>query len=303
MPPSNRTLRLGAAAAACAITGVYAWLGQARPPAEWRLLDIVGEGGTALLAAGWLWIVLGSRPAGRVTLLLALGLTALALGAWADALDELFSMQAVTPRVDKWLESGLVPLGMLLVTAGLLGWRREQLQLSDHMHQRERLFRDHRAFDRITQLAQVDYLREQILLEQSRQPHRPAALLMVEIEGLAALLHEHGRRDSVRALQAVTHQLLLNLRYQDLLCRHAGDRMVILLPDTGRDAARRIARHLERMVRQTAFHTLDGAPVKLGLRGACSAAEGDARQLLQALGRELDRPAPADAAAAGQPAA
>jgi diguanylate cyclase (GGDEF)-like protein len=285
---SNRAIRVGAVLAACAMTLLYALLGHPRPLAEWRVLDLVGETGTALMAAGWLWIVLGSRPAGRVTLLLALGLAALALGAWADALDELFSMQAVTPRWDKWLESGLVPLGMLLVTAGLLGWRREQFQLSDHMHQRERLFRDHRAFDRITQLAQVDYLREQIALEQARHPHRSAALLMVEIEGMAALLHEHGRRDSVRALQAVTHQLLLNLRNDDLLCRHAGDRLLILLPGTEPAEAQRVAQHLARMVRQTAFHTLAGVRLELGLRVASRSASGDAQQLLQSLGSELD---------------
>lgn len=300
MTLSNRAIRLGALFAACGIALLYALTGSARPPADWRLIDIVGEGGTALMAACWLWIVLGSRPAGRVTLLLALGLAALALGAWADCLDELFSMQAVTPRFDKWLESGLVPLGMLLVTAGLVGWRREQFQLSDHMHQRERLFREHRAFDRITQLAQVDYLRDQIALEQAHHPQRPAALLMVEIEGLVPLLHEHGRRDSVRALQAVTHQLLLNLRNDDLLCRHAGDRFVILLPETAPTEAQRVAQHLARMVRLTAFHTLGGVRVELGLRVACGSATGDARRLLQTLGSALDD-APRAGASSHQP--
>lgn len=288
MTLSNRAIMLGALFAACGLTLFYALAGSAQPPAEWRLIDIAGEGGIALLAACWLWIVLGSRPAGRVTMLLALGLASIALGAWADVLDELFSMQAMTPRVDKWLESGLVPLGMLLVTAGLVGWRREQFQLSDHMHRRERLFREHRAFDRITQLAQVDYLRDQIALEQARRPLQPAALLMVEIEGLATLLHEHGRRDSVRALQAVTHQLLLNLRNDDLLCRHAGDRLVVLLPGTAPAEAQRVGQHLARMVRQMAFHTHGGARFELGLRVACGSASGDPRRLLQALCADLD---------------
>jgi diguanylate cyclase (GGDEF)-like protein len=288
MTLSNRAIRLGALLAACGLTLLYALAGSARPPADWRVIDIVGEGGTALLAACWMWIVLGSRPAGRVTLLLALGLAALALGAWADGLDELFSMQAVTPRFDKWLESGLVPLGMVLVTAGLVDWRREQFQLSDHMHRRERLFREHRAFDRITQLAQVDYLHDQIALEQAQRPQQPAALLMVEIEGLAGLLHEHGRRDSVRALQAVTHQLLLNLRNDDLLCRHAGDRLAVLLPGTSPAEAQRVGQHLARMVRQMAFHTLGGVRFELGLQVACGSASGNPRKLLQTLGRDLD---------------
>jgi diguanylate cyclase (GGDEF)-like protein len=92
----------------------------------------------------------------------------------------------------------------------------------------------------------------------------------------------------VRALQAVTHQLLLNLRNDDLLCRHAGDRLLILLPGTEPAEAQRVAQHLARMVRQTAFHTLAGVRLELGLRVASRSASGDAQQLLQSLGSELD---------------
>ncbi|HEU4458855.1 MAG TPA: diguanylate cyclase [Methylibium sp.] len=299
-PSIHRLLRFGVPAAAAALACTYLAFGELKPQAAWRGLDVLGEGGTALLAAAWMALVLASRPAGRVTALLALGLGCVALGAWADALDEIVSMQAAPGRFDKWIESGLPPLGMLLLTAGLVGWRREQFELSEHMAQRERLFRDHRAFDRITQLADTGYLREQLALDAARRPGTPAALLMLEIEGLPPLLHEHGRRDAVRALRAVTHQLLLNLRRSDLLCRAAGDRFVVLLPATGAAEAGRRAAHLARMVQLTAFEA-GNAAWPLGLRWACVAATpaDDAAALLRRLADDLQTGAvPARAAAA-----
>lgn len=287
MTPANRHVQTCVALAAAGIALLFALWGSARPPSEWRWLDLVGEGGTALMAAYWMRIVLQSRPAGRVTLLLALGLAGVALGMWADALDELLPMKHA-PRVDKWIESGLVPLGMALLTAGLVGWRREQFHLSEHMQLRERLFREHRGFDRITQLARVDYLREQIAIEQRTHPQASAALVMIEACGLQALLHEHGRRDAVRALQAVTHQILLNLRNDDLLCRYSGDRFVLLLPRTPLAEAVRTAHHLQQMVASTAFHGSDGRRVALGLCTACAAAGGDVGELLSRLNRELE---------------
>lgn len=284
MPVTNRSIQIGFAVAALLLVPLFAALGELRPPAQWNLFDIVGEGGTALLVAAWMWIVLDSRPAGRVTLLLGCGLAAVALGLWADALDELFSLRGPA-RVDKWLESGLMPVGMLLLTRGLIEWRREQFRLNEHMRQRERLFRDHRAFDRITQLAGIDYLREQLRLEQRSGP--PPSLLMVELRDLQPLLHERGRRDASRALQAVTHQLLLNLRTDDLLCRCAADRLAILLPRTDAAAARRTGEHLARMVAAMTFHTLDGVRWPLSLRHAAVACDDDVEVALARLNGAL----------------
>lgn len=297
MPTPNRLLQTGLLLAAAGIALLYALLGEARPHTAWRWLDIAGEFGSALLAAGWTQLVLGSRPAGRVTALLGLGLGLVALGLWADGLDELWSMKAA-PRIDKWIESGLLPLGMVLLTAGMLLWRREQRQLSEHMRLRERLFRDHRGFDRITQLAGTDYVCEQVALEQRRPAGELAALVMLEVTGLQALLHAQGRRETARALQSVTHQLLLNLRHDDLLCRYSGDRFVLLLPRTPATEAERMAGHLQRMVAWTRFHDRHGQPVPLQLQAATVAADGDPRALLSRLNQALEVSPPASPTAA-----
>lgn len=53
-------------------------------------------------------------------------------------------------------------------------------------------------------------------------------------------------------LQALSHLLLLNLRRQDLLCRLAGDRFVVLLPNTGESQARLLAQELRQAVQSLA---------------------------------------------------
>ncbi|UTY60905.1 diguanylate cyclase [Massilia sp. erpn] len=285
----HRNFLIAAALAMLALPFLYAALGAAKPFAAWRWMDIVGEGGTALMAGLWLLITLSSRPGGLVTRLLAGGLAAIMLGCWADCMDEFFRIPK-DEVWDNWLE-GLMPLGMLVLTAGMYYWRQEQFSLNEHLQKRERLFRDHRAFDRITQLAGAGYLRSQLRLERESHPGRSCALVLLDIDGFHRINREHGQREGDRALQAVGHMLLLNLRNEDLLCRYAGDRFAILMPGTGAQEARAIAGHLCAMVGQMRHHGSQGV-IAISLRHACAAAEGEAEDLLARLGREIDQSAP-----------
>ena len=274
-----------------ACTLLYGAAGDAKPAAAWRWMDIVGEGGMALMAGLWFVMTLSSRPGGLVTRLLAAGLAAVMLGSWADCLDEFF-------RIDKsavWdnaLEA-LLPCGMLVLTAGIYYWRSEQFMLNDHLAKRERLFRQHRAFDRLTQLADAAYLRHQIRLEQERDPSGQCALVLLDIDGFHRINREAGPHEGDRVLQAVAHMLLLNLRNEDLLCRYAGDRFALLLPGADDAMAREVGRHLCRMVALMRHHAQaggagpDGA-LQVSLRFACAPAQGDADGLLARLSAEIE---------------
>lgn len=286
---------------------LYASIGVPKPLSHWKWLDIVCEGGTAVMAGIWLLITLSSRPGGLVTRLLALGLAAIMLGSWADCLDEFFHVSK-DQLWDNWLEA-LMPLGMLTLTAGMYYWRQEQFSLNEHLQKRERLFRDHRAFDRVTQLAGADYLRAQIRLEHARAPGVSCALVLLDIDGFHRINREHGQREGDRVLQAVGHMMLLNLRNEDLLCRYAGDRYAILLPGMDQAQASELAEHLCAMV-GAMRHAAPRGTVSVGLRHACTLADGNPEALLAELGQVLDtaspqRPMPASAArpAAASPAA
>ncbi len=243
-------------ALAAVLLALYAWQGQPKLLAEWQWLDILGEGGTAVMAATWALMIGNARPAGRVTHWLVGGLAAMALGAWVDTLDEFFRI----PHGDWWdnaLESCLGPGGMVMLTVGLLLWRQEQRQLSAQLRKRERLFRDHRAFDGVTHLADSGYLREQLSLEARDCPQQACGLVMLELN---ADFHDEVRRlgpdEADRLLCMLAQLLLLNLRDDELLCRYAGQRFAAVLP--GADAAQ-VAERAAQLARAVAAFSFQPA--------------------------------------------
>ena len=150
-----------------------------------------------------------------------------------------------------------MPVGMILLTIGIYHWHREQLAISAQMEKRERLFREHRLFDKLTPLAGADYLKRQLVdsLHDSREQQQPLSLLALDLDNFAAINQAYGHAEGDAVLQALSHLLLLNLRRQDLLCRLAGDRFVVLLPNTGERQAQVLALELQQAVRGLAHKT------------------------------------------------
>ncbi|KQW50732.1 MULTISPECIES: GGDEF domain-containing protein [unclassified Roseateles] len=267
------------------LTLVFAVLGSVKPLVEWHGMDVLAEGGMALMVGVWLVYVRGSRPAGRVTTWLTLGLAGMLVGEWVDALDEVWRLPKAAVW-DNWLEA-LTPLGMVLLTVGLHFWRQEQRVLSRQLAQRERFLRDHRAVDRVTQLADAGYMAEQIQLERSLG--RTACVLMLGFDGFDRLTRELGMQAADHALEAASLTLLLNLRPGDLLCRYAGDRFVVLLPDCGAAEGRRLGDELKAALEPLNFNGSDGQRLRLPVRAAHGDTAGSEppAQLLLGLLRRL----------------
>ena len=266
--------------------------GVLKTPAELDLRDIAGEGGSALLVLIWSVLLLKSRPAGRVTNLLFLGLACLFFSLWMDSVDEFIALPEQI-RWDKWLESGPMPVGLILITLGIYHWHHEQLAISIQLEKRERLFREHRQFDKLIPLGTADYLRRQIELElvESRRQPRPLSLVAIDLDDFDSLNQRFGHAEGDAVLQALTQLLLLNLRRQDLLCRLAGDRFVALLPDTDESQARQIAEELRLAVANLAHRSRQhGERLQLRASVACAMAqEEDAETLLARLNQALQR--------------
>lgn len=223
---------------------------------EWQWLDIAGEGGTALFMLFWLALVLKSRPTGRITNYLVLGLCCLFFSWWIDLLDEFIRLPSHIGW-DHWMESGPMPIGMVLLTIGLFHWHREQLAITQQMEKRERVFREHRLFDKLTPLGGAAYLKRQVsdCLSLSREQQQPLSLLALDLDHFSAINQQYGHAEGDAVLQALSQLLLLNLRRHDLLCRLAGDRFVVLLPNTGESQARLLALELEQAVQSLAHKT------------------------------------------------
>lgn len=263
------------------LTLAFATLGEPKALAQWYWTDLLAEGGMALMVGVWLVYVRGSRPAGRVTTWLTLGLAAMLVGEWVDALDEVWRL----PKGmlwDNWLEA-LTPLGMVLLTVGLHHWRQEQRVLGRQLAQRERFLRDHRAVDRVTQLADAGYMAAQIRLE--RDLGRAGCVLMLGFDGFDGLVRAQGLQAADHALEAASLTLLLNLRPQDLLCRYAGDRFVVLLPGCDLAEGGRLADELKAALAQLNFNGRSGRqrlPVRVAL-GASAGAQPPEQLLLDLL--------------------
>lgn len=232
-------------------------LGEVKPSSNWDWLDVVGEGGSAILILLWIGLLLKSRPAGLVTNLLFAGLGCLFFSLWLDTLDE-FIAQSPTARWDGWLESGPMPVGFILLTLGIYHWHREQLAITAQMRNRERVYREHRQFDDLTPLGDADYLRSQLqlALDQAQELRQPLSLVMLDLDEFSSVNRYHGQAEGDRVLQVLTQQILLNLRSHDLLCRLAGDRFVVVLPNTSEIQAREIARELAASVSTLAYKTI-----------------------------------------------
>lgn len=223
---------------------------------EWNWLDILGEGGTALFMLFWLGLVLKSRPTGRVTNYLAYGLCFMFFSWWVDVLDEFIRLPKHIGW-DHWMESAPMPIGMILLTIGLFHWHREQQAINQQMEKRERVFREHRLFDKLTPLGGAEYLKRQVsdCLAQSIEQQQPLSLLALDIDDFTAINQCYGHTEGDAVLQALSQLLLLNLRRHDLLCRLAGDRFVVLLPNTGESQARLLALELQQAVQSLAHKT------------------------------------------------
>lgn len=233
------------------------WVGGVKHWSEIDWLDVFGEGGSAVAVAVWMFLILGSRPAGRVTDLLTLGLGFMFIAMWQDNLDEFIRIPA-GQWWDKWLESGAMPVGIAILTYGLFHWHREQLSINEQLKRREQLFRDHRFIDGLTQLGRADYLKEQIQRQRNEYPGAQLALVMVELEDFSSAARRLGHREADRLLREVAEIMLLNIRQQDVICRFAGDRFAIVLPHCDGAAGLQMAQQLRQAIAHFAFKTNTG---------------------------------------------
>lgn len=277
---------LGLAFAANAGLQIYLATGQLKAWAEINWMDVAGEGGSAVLALAWLIMLLRSRPAGRVTRLLALGLCCVFFSWWMDAVDEFIHLPELAVW-DNWLETAPMPIGLILLTLGIYHLNQEQRAISQQMSKREKGFREHRLFDKLTPLGAAEYLRQQVQLAlvQTREHSQPLSLVAVDIDDFNAINQRYGQAEGDAVLQAMAQVLLLNLRRQDLLCRLAGDRFVAVLPNTGEAQARLIAAELQQAVANLA-HRTEQHGERLHLQASAAAImaiDENAEQLLKRL--------------------
>ena len=220
--------------------------GSLKPVQLFDTLDILGEGTTLLVACLWLGLIISSRPAGPVTEWLYYGSLLLMYSYFLDLLDE-FIRYPDTLRLMSWLESLPAPVGMLLLTYGLVGWHREQRSIDRQLRGRELFLRDHHLIDPLTQLYGADYLHAVLTREIAlhRSQHKPLSLLLLDIDDFSGFNRRCGIAAGDNYLGQLSELLSSQLRHSDVICRYSGDRFVAVLPDTSDVQAQIMRQHLQ----------------------------------------------------------
>ncbi|MCC1492178.1 diguanylate cyclase [Cognatishimia sp. F0-27] len=93
------------------------------------------------------------------------------------------------------------------------------------------------------------------IAEQSEMRKRPFALLLADLDHFKSINDKFGHATGDAVLRGVAEMLCNNLRAADLVARYGGEEFLVVMPDTGREAAQATA---ERLCR-----TLNAEPLKL----------------------------------------
>lgn len=103
---------------------------------------------------------------------------------------------------------------------------------------------------------------------------RPLAVLMLDLDAFKEVNDGHGHLVGDAVLRSVARALAERLRSTDLLGRYGGDELLVILPETGDEAARRVAEELRRTVARTRVPGADGEPVRITASIGGTVAEG-----------------------------
>ncbi|GIU19315.1 GGDEF domain-containing protein [Shewanella sp. c952] len=211
--------------------------------------DVATEGALLLLGLSWLALVLQARPGGKVTQLLIFGLLGYSLGCYMDLLDEFFINHSL-PAWFALIEKLPTPIGLLTLTAGIWLWREEQITINEQLRTREQFFRQHKLVDRVTKIYDARAIRHQIALNSSK----PLSLIMLDIDNFSEINQRDGFNQGDKLLTNIAQMLTCQLRSQDLVCRFAGDRFIILLPNCSAPFSQAMATELQRVIAHFGCH-------------------------------------------------
>lgn len=207
--------------------------------------DVATEGALLLLGLSWLALILQARPDGKVTRLLIIGLLGYNLGCYMDLLDEFF-INRTLPLWFNFAEKLPTPIGLITLTFGLWLWREEQLTINEQLRTREQFFRQHKLVDRVTKIYDARVLQYQMRLN----CHRSLSLIMLDIDNFTQINQQNGFKQGDKLLTDIAQMLTSQLRSQDLVCRFAGDRFLILLPLCSAQFAQAMAIELQQAIAQ-----------------------------------------------------
>jgi len=215
-----------------------------------EMSDVVGEGSILVLTLLWSVAVLMSRPPGRVTSYLVIGLSLFTCSSLIDLFDE-FTDQISTYSWISLIESIPAAVGMVVMSLALYWWHQEQLALNKQLNRRELDYRWHKEIDPITLLYHAKYFIERAKTHISND--RYTCIAVLDLVSFSSINRQFGMKEGDRMLREVGQVIVMNIRNTDLACRYAGDRFVLLMPNTQLAEAHKLVTQIELSIENIAF--------------------------------------------------
>jgi diguanylate cyclase (GGDEF)-like protein len=103
------------------------------------------------------------------------------------------------------------------------------------------------------------------LIARCRAAREPIAVLMIDVDHFKGINGEHGHAGGEHVLKEIVNRVTSAVRPSDLVTRMGGDEFVVVMPETGLDAALRIAERLRSRIGGT---PIEGATVTIAIGAA-----------------------------------
>jgi diguanylate cyclase (GGDEF)-like protein len=92
---------------------------------------------------------------------------------------------------------------------------------------------------------------------------RPLSVLLIDIDYFRTFNERYGRAYGDHILYSLAHTLASHFRPTETIVRYGGDAFLVLLPDTGEEAARRIGDRVQPVVMEAVPALPDGRTVPI----------------------------------------
>jgi len=216
-----------------------------------KWLDVIGEGGIALITLSWLLVTLHTRPKGKLTTLLFVGIMMVHISMFLDLLDEFYRYQDSHQWMSRF-EAIPAVLGLILMSLALFHWHREQQIINNRLIKSERFYREHSFYDFVTGLYSASYMKMQIQSELNHlnNENTPFCVSLIDIKSFEPYLRQHGVTAANTLLSDIGSLIQVNIRKSDLVCRYAGDLYIVLMPNTQLSQSKLINQHVVKMIQQ-----------------------------------------------------
>ena len=153
-----------------------------------------------------------------------------------------------------------------------------------------RQLRDAAETDLLTGVYNHRHLQDRIRHETARagRTGSPLSVLMIDLDDFKRINDEHGHQAGDRVLRAIAGALRMAVRSSDVVARYGGDEFVVLMPDTDRTEAARVAERARQAVAGLAHTMADDSVVHVACSVGLAQHPGDGQT-----GRDLLRRADA----------